>query len=64
MTLRGARAERRKKEAASLEEFVAELREIDAWKRAHGYGPAGIDPGFDPAMKTAFVALGLGEMLH
>ena len=42
------------KEAASPEEFAAELREVDAWNRAHGYGPARIDPGFDPAMKAAF----------
>ena len=33
------------KEAASPEEFAAELREIDAWNRARGYGPARIDPG-------------------
>jgi hypothetical protein len=52
------------KEAASPEEFAAELREIDAWHRAHGYGPERIDPGFDPTMKAAFVVLGLEEMLH
>jgi hypothetical protein len=52
------------KEAASPEEFAAELREIDAWNRAHGYGPVRIDPGFDPAMKAAFEGLGLAEMLH
>ena len=52
------------KEAGSPEEFAAELREVDAWNRAHGYGPARIDPGFDPAMKEAFEALGLGDMLH
>ena len=52
------------KEAASPKEFAAELREFDAWNRAHGYGPARIDPGFDPAMKAAFVAVGLEEMLH
>ena len=52
------------KEAASPEEFAAELREIDAWNRANGYGPARIDPGFDPAMKVAFERLGLDEMLH
>ena len=52
------------KEAASPEEFTAELREIDAWNRAHGYGPARIDPGFDPEMKASFVALGLVAMLH
>ena len=43
------------KEAASPEEFAAELREIDAWNRAHGHGPA---------MKAAFEGLGLAEMLH
>ncbi|MDP3244809.1 MAG: hypothetical protein Q8M83_04090 [bacterium] len=52
------------KEAASPEEFAAELREIDAWDRAHGYGPARIDPGFDSAMKAAFEGLGLADMLH
>ena len=52
------------KEAASPEEFAAELREIDAWNRANGYSPARIDPGFDPAMKAAFEGLGLANMLH
>ena len=52
------------KEAGSPEEFAAELREIDAWNRANGYGPAKIDPGFDPAMKAAFERLGLADMLH
>ena len=47
-------------EAASPDEFAAELREIDAWNRAHGYGPARIDPGFDPAMKAVFKVLGQG----
>lgn len=51
-------------EAASHEEFAAELREIDAWNSAHGYGPARIDPGYDPAMKAAFEGLGLADMLH
>ena len=52
------------KEAASPEEFAAELREIDAWNRTHGYAPARIDPGFDLMMKTTFEGLGLGDMLH
>ena len=52
------------KEAASPEEFAAEVREIDAWNRANGYGPARIDPGFDAAMKAAFLGLGLADMLH
>ena len=52
------------KEAASPEEFAAELREIDVWNRAHGYGPARIDPGFDPAIKAAFEGLGLVDLLH
>ena len=52
------------KEAASPEEFATALREIDAWNRANGYDPARIDPGFDPAMKAAFVALGLSDLLH
>ena len=52
------------KEAAPPEEFVTELRETDAWNREHGYGPARIDPGFDPTMKAAFEELGLSNMLH
>ncbi len=52
------------KEAASPDEFADELLEIDAWNRAHGYGPAWIDPGFDLVMKTAFEALGLAGLLH
>jgi len=52
------------KDAGSPECFVAELREFDAWNRAHGYGPARIDPGFDPAMKAVFEGLGLADMLH
>jgi len=52
------------KEAVSPEEFAAELRAIDAWNRAQGYGPAWIDPGFEQAMKAAFVGLGLADMLH
>lgn len=46
-------------EAASPEDFAAELREIDSWHRANGYGPAWIDPGFDPMIKAAFEGLGL-----
>jgi hypothetical protein len=52
------------KEARSAEEFAAELREIDAWNRALGYGAARIDPGFDPVMKAAFEGQGLADMLH
>jgi len=48
------------KEAATPDEFVAELVDIDAWNRANGYGPARIDP----AMKATFEALGLTDMLH
>jgi hypothetical protein len=52
------------KEAWSPEDFAAELRDIDAWNRAHGHGPAWIGPGYDPAMKAAFEALLLAETLH
>lgn len=52
------------KEAADAAEFAAELRAIDEWHRRHGYGPARIDPGFDPAMKAEFEKLGLGDLLH
>ncbi|MCA3438191.1 MAG: hypothetical protein INF48_12820 [Rhodobacter sp.] len=46
------------------EEFAAALREINHWNRDHGYGPARIDQGFDPALKAAFEAVGLGDLLH
>ena len=52
------------KEAASPEEFAAELREIDAWNRVHGYGPARIDPGLNPATKAEFVLIGLTDLMH
>lgn len=52
------------KEAASSDEFATELCAIDTWNRANGYGPAWIDPGFDPAMKAAFVVIGLADLLH
>ena len=52
------------KTAASPEEFAAELWGIDAWNRAQGYGPARIDPGYDPALKVAFERVGLTDMLH
>lgn len=42
----------------------SDLRQIDGWTRAHGFGAARIDPGFDPAMKAAFEALGLADMLR
>jgi hypothetical protein len=51
-------------EAAAPEDFAAELREINAWNRVHGYGPARIDPGYDPAKKAAFEGVGLADMLH
>lgn len=46
------------------DEFAAELRRIDEWNRTNGYGPAKIDPGFNPAIKAGFEAIGLGDMLH
>ena len=52
------------KEAASPEEFATELRAIDTWNQANGCGPARIDPGFNPAMKAEFEALGLSDLLH
>ena len=51
-------------EAEAPGEFVAALRQIGDWNRAHGYGPARIDPGYDPDMKAAFGALGLADLLH
>jgi len=51
-------------EAETPEEFVAALRAIDAWNIEAGYGPAGIDPGYHPAMKADFERLGLADMLR
>ena len=51
-------------EAVTSEEFANELREIDTCNRANGYGPARIDPGFDPTMKAAFEHFGLAGMLR
>lgn len=51
-------------EAETPEEFAAALRAIDAWNVNAGYGPARIDPGFDPDMKAAFEAVGLQDMLQ
>lgn len=48
------------KEAASPDEFAAGPREIDAWNRAHGYGPARIHP----EMNVAFAGVGLEDLLH
>jgi hypothetical protein len=45
------------------EEYVSEVNTLVEWNRERGYWQ-GIDPGFDEAMKTRFVALGLGELLH
>lgn len=50
--------------AATDAEFAEGLREIDRWNIAHGYGPARIDPGYDPAMKADFEAIGLADLLH
>lgn len=51
-------------EAESDEEFAAAVRQIDEWNVQHGYGNARIDPGFDPAMRAAFEAVGLADMIH
>lgn len=51
-------------EAETDDEFATALRQIDEWNVANGHGNARIDPGFDPAMKTAFQAIGLADMLH
>lgn len=45
-------------------DFAAALRELSTWNENAGYGPAKIDPGFNPATAERFRALGLGDMLH
>jgi hypothetical protein len=46
------------------EEFLDELRAIVAWDLERGYKHPRIDPGLDPAMSAAFVAIGAGDLLH
>lgn len=53
-----------KVECESPEEFATALRDMHEWNVKQGWGGAYIDPGFDPAMKTAFEQMGLAELLH
>jgi hypothetical protein len=46
------------------EELAAALLDLDRWSRDHGYGPAWIDPRFDPTLKAVFEAVGLADMLR
>jgi hypothetical protein len=45
-------------------EFVAYVRETFAWYEERDGRRPGIDPGFSEDLKAAFVALGLGDLLH
>lgn len=45
------------------EEYRQALAEVVRWNQDHGYW-IGIDPGFSPAMKERFTALGLAGLLH
>jgi hypothetical protein len=52
------------KEAETREEFVAEMRAFAAFEIEQGRQAPRIDPGLRPEIHDAFVALGLGDMLH
>lgn len=46
------------------DEFVDEMRKMAAWNDESGYGPIGIDPGFDEDLKATFHRIGLADLLH
>lgn len=45
-------------------EYVAAIRELAAWNDDHGWGPLKIDALANPPLAAAFIALGLGDLLH
>ena len=45
------------------DDYKQALLELVAWNKENGYW-LGIDPGFNPEMKDAFVKLDLGHLLH
>lgn len=49
--------------AHTPEAFATELRRIAEWRREQG-DMFGIDPGRSKAIREAFEALGLGDLLH
>ena len=51
-------------EAETDQEFVEALDKISAWNVEHQGGPARIDPGLNPAMKEAFIAIGAAHLLY
>jgi hypothetical protein len=55
-----------REECATDEEFVEAIHRMAAFYNDAGYGPVGIDPGWNHqnAIAKAFRRLGLGEMLH
>ena len=44
--------------------FTAALYDMKRWNDDMGHRFLGIDPGFDGDLKTAFVNLGLSDLLH
>ena len=49
----------------TYERFPKSCQILDCEQQpTHTFGPAKIDPGFDPAMKAAFELLRLGNMLY
>jgi hypothetical protein len=46
------------------EELRAEFAEMKQWNETQGYRFMGIDPGFNPELKTALVSAGLQEYIH
>lgn len=49
---------------ADSAEFAEALRALSRWEAEQGRSPARIDPGLQPAMREAFEALGLADLLH
>jgi len=50
--------------AQNIEEFVAELRNIEAWNHENGHIFKGIDPGSNEEIAAKFRDIGLDRLLY
>jgi hypothetical protein len=50
--------------ADTPQEFIEEIRKIEAWHNKVGQRFIGIDPGFNEALAAKFCDLGLSDLLH